>query len=182
MKREDQLAIKKTPDILNTLAMQKGIDLSSAIKPVTEAITTFSCRNQIMITQAVQAVCPVFESIAKEYFACLYEIVDCSEADEMNRFIEQVMNDPIASLQEKADIINERTAIINKDRNVRLNSYLRTTVTALQIVAEAAVSCVLGSVLLNNVGKIGAESVVQSGKTKRAVTTFVFKVATSRRR
>lgn len=117
---EDKIAIKATPSLLKILGSILNLDLKDAIKPLINAISIYSCRNQIMIIDAVVSVCPYFKDISEIFFNKLYEVIEISKKTdfkEIELIANYIFTDEDSTLDAKVEFINKYRIQIENEKH-----------------------------------------------------------------
>ena len=105
-KAEAKLAAKAAGPILTQLSKTAGSGIAELANPVSKALMTYGCRNQIAVVNTVQALAPVSE----KFFSMLNETIKISQDTNYKKFdliVSLISQDENASIETKIQLVND---------------------------------------------------------------------------
>ena len=161
---EAKVAKKAVPQVMKKLGTLANLDLSAAIKPAIEAISKYSLRNQIAVTEAVKVVCPAFATVSEKFFTYMEATVRISEETscrKIEHIVDKVFEDNSPNFEVK--IANIKEILLMEEVTKRERS--QHTKETVQHVASVLGATVLGYVFFNS--DTSQRMVKEYGKTQR---------------
>ena len=161
---EAKVAKKAVPRVMNKLGVLANIDLSTAIRPAIEAISKYSLRNQIAVTEAIKAVCPAFMAVSEKFFTYMEATIRLSEETscrKIEHIVDKVFEDNSPNFEVKIANIKEILQMeeeTKRERSQQTKEAFRHAVSVLGIV-------VFGVASMNS--KTSQSMVKEHGKTQR---------------
>lgn len=163
---ENDLAVLASSHVLEKVGEITGTIVKEMVGPVSQALTTYGCRNQIAIVEALRVTAPAFEIISKKFFETLYQTIEISQKTKQQNFdiiLNAIFSDEKASIETKVDLVNKLLVQNGKNNNKIAKTVAKGAVGVAAAVGVASVA----KTGVNRYAEYAIKKTVQEGKTER---------------